>query len=104
MKAVLTFDVEDWEHANFAQLNDQAGRIAATVAERKYAMDANTDRWIQLLGVSQAKSTCFVLGEFARKYPDAVRRLAAAGHEIACHGDTHENFCFIAISSLITWS
>lgn len=90
MNGILTLDVEDWEHANFAQLNDQVGRIAATVAERKYAMDANTDLWIELLGASQARSTCFVLGEFARRYPDAVKRLAAAGHEIACHGDTHD--------------
>lgn len=53
-------------------------------------MDANTDRWIATLGRRGATSTCFVLGDFARRFPDAVRRLADAGHEIASHGDTHD--------------
>jgi polysaccharide deacetylase family protein (PEP-CTERM system associated) len=30
------------------------------------------------------------LGEFARRYPAAVKKLAARGHEIACHGMTHD--------------
>lgn len=89
-RGLMTFDVEDWEHANFSQLEGRAALIAETARERAYAMDANTDRWIALLGETQATSTCFVLGEFARRYPSAVRRLADAGHEIACHGDTHD--------------
>src|SRR5689334_18136226 len=89
-QGMLTLDVEDWEHANFAQLEGKEAAIAVTVRERRYAMDANTDRWIELLGRRGAKSTCFVLGEFASRYPEAVRRLAAAGHEIASHGSTHD--------------
>jgi len=89
-KGVLTLDVEDWEHANYSQLDPAKGTIAQTVKERRYAMDSNTDRWIELLGEHGAKSTCFVLGEFARRYPDAVKRLAKAGHEIASHCDTHD--------------
>jgi polysaccharide deacetylase family protein (PEP-CTERM system associated) len=90
--ALLTLDVEDWEHANFAQLESGAWPEAAarTVRERAYAMDANTDRWIGLLARAGARSTCFVLGDFARRYPEAVRRLGRAGHELAAHGDTHE--------------
>lgn len=87
---LLTFDVEDWEHANFAQLSGARERIASDVRARKYRMDANTDRWISLLGAAGAKSTCFVLGEFARRYPEAVKRLSDAGHEIASHGATHD--------------
>ena len=86
---MLTLDVEDWEHANFAQLDGKQPELARSVTERRYAMDANTDRWIELLGVNQAKSTCFVLGDFARRYPQAVKRLADAGHEVASHGATH---------------
>src|SRR5262245_38383047 len=52
-------------------------------------MDTNTDRWIEILGRAGATSTCFVLGEFAERFPDAVRRLRRAGHEIATHGATH---------------
>jgi polysaccharide deacetylase family protein (PEP-CTERM system associated) len=89
-RAILTLDVEDWEHANFAQLEDRADRIRAEARARAYRMDRNVDRWIEELGHAGATSTCFVLGEFARRYPDAVRRLAAHGHEIATHGDTHD--------------
>jgi polysaccharide deacetylase family protein (PEP-CTERM system associated) len=88
--ALLTLDVEDWEHANYAQLDGREAELAQSVRERRYAMDANTDRWIEWLAEAGAKSTCFVLGDFARRYPAAVRRLGQAGHEIACHGDTHE--------------
>jgi len=89
-RGILTLDVEDWEHANFAQLDGAQEEIARTVRERHYAMDANTDRWILIWERSKSSSTCFVLGEFARRYPGAVKRLAAAGHEIASHGDTHD--------------
>jgi polysaccharide deacetylase family protein (PEP-CTERM system associated) len=88
-RATLTLDVEDWEHANYPQLRGREASIAASVRERRYAMDANTDRWIEILGRAGATSTCFVLGEFAQRYPDAVQRLAHAGHEIATHGATH---------------
>lgn len=90
MPAMLTLDVEDWEHANFHQLKGQESSIASSVAERRYAMDANTDRWIEILGRHGATSTCFVLGDFAARYPEAVRRLADSGHEIASHCATHE--------------
>ncbi len=87
---MLTLDVEDWEHANFSSLSGQEAAIAATVRERRYAMDANTDRWIEVLERHSALSTCFVLGEFAARYPEAVKRLQVAGHEIASHSYTHD--------------
>ena len=89
-EAILTLDVEDWEHANFAQLHSYKDQIRTEVRARRYAMDSNTDTWIHLLGESGATSTCFVLGEFAQRYPDAVKRLAQAGHEIGSHGATHD--------------
>lgn len=89
-QALLTLDVEDWEHANFSQLSGKTEQIRSEFRSRQYRMDANTDRWISLLGEFGASSTCFVLGEFAERYPQAVKRLAAAGHEIASHGPTHD--------------
>ncbi len=35
------------------------------------------------------KATFFVVGEVARKYPETVRAIAAEGHELGCHTDTH---------------
>lgn len=85
---LLTLDVEDWHHANFSQLDGHGSAIADTVKQRAYRMDAATDRWIELLG--QNPSTCFVLGEFAEKYPEAVKKLHAAGHEIGSHSYSHD--------------
>lgn len=87
---MLTLDVEDWQHANFAQLERRREEVSRAVAASAYPMDRNVDRWIELLGRHGARSTCFVLGEFARRYPEAVRRLDSSGHEIACHGMTHD--------------
>ncbi len=36
-----------------------------------------------------ARGTFFVLGEVARQIPATIRELAAAGHEVACHGELH---------------
>jgi peptidoglycan/xylan/chitin deacetylase (PgdA/CDA1 family) len=35
------------------------------------------------------KTTIFLTGEFIRRYPDVVRRIAADGHEVGNHTDTH---------------
>ncbi|HEX8239260.1 MAG TPA: polysaccharide deacetylase family protein [Allosphingosinicella sp.] len=35
------------------------------------------------------KATFFVVGEVARRHPEVVARIAAEGHELACHSDAH---------------
>jgi peptidoglycan/xylan/chitin deacetylase (PgdA/CDA1 family) len=37
-------------------------------------------------------ATYFTTGEVAERFPDAVRALVAADHELACHGQTHRAF------------
>ena len=54
---MLTLDVEDWEHANFSQLDDRQAEIAVSVRERAYAMDANTDLWVKILAERGARSS-----------------------------------------------
>lgn len=51
--------------------------------------DEDIDEIIRVLNEFNAKCTFFVVGEFVDKYPDAVRKLHSAGHEIANHSDTH---------------
>ena len=36
-------------------------------------------------------ATFFLLGSQVRRFPDVARAVAAAGHEIAVHGDDHRN-------------
>lgn len=48
-----------------------------------------TSRILDLCAAAGARGTFFVLGLVARAYPDLVRRIAAAGHEVALHGMAH---------------
>jgi len=45
------------------------------------------NRYAQWLG--DQKATFFVVGEIARQFPAAIRALHDAGHELACHTDSH---------------
>jgi len=45
--------------------------------------------YLDFLESRQAKATFFVVGEVARRHPEVVRRIAAGGHEVACHSDRH---------------
>jgi peptidoglycan/xylan/chitin deacetylase (PgdA/CDA1 family) len=47
------------------------------------------ERFLEALG--QARCTFFWLGSSVRRWPDLARAARAAGHEIACHGDTHHS-------------
>ncbi len=79
-KVWLTIDVEELNDTNFG-LN--------------YLKSPNLDyeklinNWLELCERNSIKSTAFVLGSFAKKYPDLVKKLHANGHEIACHGEDH---------------
>ncbi|BDI32857.1 hypothetical protein CCAX7_49080 [Capsulimonas corticalis] len=48
-----------------------------------------TPHILDTLAAHDARATFFILGEQARLYPELVRRIAAEGHIVACHGDTH---------------
>jgi peptidoglycan-N-acetylglucosamine deacetylase len=48
-----------------------------------------TDRLLKLLDKYDTKATFFVLGKLAEKYPDYVKMLDEAGHEIGSHGYSH---------------
>ena len=47
---------------------------------------------LQTLGSYGVRATFFPTGQFARAYPDSVRAMAAAGHDVGNHSDTHPYF------------
>jgi polysaccharide deacetylase family protein (PEP-CTERM system associated) len=49
----------------------------------------NTDRLLKIFAEHNVHATFFVLGWVAEREPLLVRRIAAAGHEIASHGYSH---------------
>jgi polysaccharide deacetylase family protein (PEP-CTERM system associated) len=52
-------------------------------------VEANVDRLLQLFVDTGARSTFFVLGWVASRYPKLIERIAAQGHEVASHGMSH---------------
>ena len=50
---------------------------------------ANTDRLIDLFAETGAHATFFTLAWVAERHPDLIRRIVAAGHELASHGLDH---------------
>ena len=49
----------------------------------------DTQQLIDILAKYNVKATFFVVGEWVDKYPESVKALADAGHEIQNHSDTH---------------
>ncbi len=44
---------------------------------------------LDILAQYEVRATFFMTGEWVRKFPEAVLQIAAAGHDLANHGDTH---------------
>jgi peptidoglycan/xylan/chitin deacetylase (PgdA/CDA1 family) len=60
--------------------------------EKQYEIgSAGLVRVLDLLDQERARATFFITGQFAERFPQLVRRIAASplGHEIASHGYTH---------------
>ena len=81
---LLSIDFEDWHQLVHRRL----GR--SDWDRRGPALERQTDVLLTLLDELGVKATFFVLGMTAHRYPDAVRAIAARGHEIASHGHAHE--------------
>jgi len=82
----FTIDVEDYFHV--AALSSAISRTSWE--SREFRVSASTERLLAMLGERGISGTFFVLGWVAERVPELVRRIAAAGHEIACHGYSHQ--------------
>lgn len=82
----LTIDVED-----YFQVSALAPHFPRDDWERTPCrVERNVDRILELLAGHGASATFFTLGWVAERYPQMVRRIADAGHEVASHGYAHE--------------
>ena len=85
MKNALTFDVEEYFHAEaFAGVlrpEEWPGLESRVVA--------TTERILDILDREHVRATFFVLGWVAERHPSLVREIASLGHEIGCHGFGH---------------
>ena len=81
---MLSFDIEDWYHANYQQVDMSACR------SRSFHFRENMHRLLEICALNNAKATFFTLGTIAEDFPDVVREIVAQGHELASHGYSHE--------------
>jgi len=82
----LTIDVEDYFQVSaFAPTIDRS-----TWDARECRVERNVDRILAMLAERQVQATFFTLGWVAERYPAVVRKIVAAGHELASHGYGHE--------------
>ena len=63
----------------------------------EYGPKRGVDRILSLLEEFGVKATFFVPGLFAEIYPQVLKRVSDAGHEIALHGYRHENFAKLPV-------
>lgn len=86
VKHSLSFDVE--EHFQVSAFESPMRRRHWEQFESR--VESNTEKLLRLLDQRGVHATFFVLGWVAERYPSLVRRIAAAGHEVASHGYAHE--------------
>jgi peptidoglycan/xylan/chitin deacetylase (PgdA/CDA1 family) len=55
-------------------------------------------RLLQLLSKYAIPATFFMPADTARRHPEAVKEIAARGHEIGHHGDVHESPAQLAVA------
>lgn len=82
----LTVDVEDYFHVNALSSVIERSRWN----EYELRVEAATEKTLDVFARHGVKATFFVLGWVAERVPGLIRRIFEAGHEIACHGLTHE--------------
>ena len=86
--AAFTFDV-DAESAVLWGAPHNAERMSV-MSHQAYGPLVGVPRLLSLLEKHRIRSTFFVPGYTAHRYPSVVHDIAAAGHEIAHHGYLHE--------------
>jgi polysaccharide deacetylase family protein (PEP-CTERM system associated) len=81
----LSVDVEDWFHVGAFE-NVIARDSWDGLADR---VERNCDAILAMFAEADVHATFFTLGWVAERHPALMRRIAAAGHELASHGWDH---------------
>jgi peptidoglycan/xylan/chitin deacetylase (PgdA/CDA1 family) len=78
-------DVEEWYHSCWVPEYVRPDLRPPLTGE----LDRLLPEMLDLFAALGTRATFFVLGEVAARLPGRVREIAAAGHEVACHGHLH---------------
>lgn len=78
----LSFDVENWYDGNLYR------SLYTEYVDSRVLFE--TMRVLEMLSVKGVLATFFIVGRVAAAYPQLVREVAQAGHEVGCHSYDHE--------------
>lgn len=82
----MSIDVEDYfQVSNFTSFIPMSQWESFALRVEK-----NTENLLEIFQRFQVKSTFFILGWVAERFPRLIQRMAQEGHEIASHGYQHE--------------
>jgi polysaccharide deacetylase family sporulation protein PdaB len=70
---------------------EREGKLCSLTCDAAWG-NADTQALIDILDRCNVKATFFVVGQWVDKYPESVRALAEAGHEVMNHSDDHAHF------------
>ncbi|MBP1736525.1 MAG: deacetylase [Oscillospiraceae bacterium] len=62
----------------------------------------DTQTLIDILAKYNIKATFFVVGEWVDKYPESVKALSDAGHEVMSHSNKHDHFNSLTTDQIIS--
>ncbi len=80
----MSVDVEDWWNATILQCTGKIIEPFPVVRENVLAL-------LEAFAEAGASATWFFLGEIAVQFPELVRQVVAAGHELGVHGWLHRS-------------
>ena len=86
IRNALTVDVEDYFHVS--AFSESINR--SDWSNHPLRVERNTHRLLDLFDEHGARATFFVLGWVAKRVNSLVREIASRGHEVACHGYSHQ--------------
>lgn len=81
----MTVDVEEYFQVSAFEQHIDSTRWDMMPSRVEAAMD----RILSLFELANVRATFFTLGYIAERHPQLIRRMVAAGHEIASHGMYH---------------
>ena len=82
---LLSFDIEEFD------LPEEYGNSVSD--ESKFEISRlGTERILEVVNRQAVKATFFVTSNFAEKYPELIKNMVEAGHEVASHGVSHSTF------------
>lgn len=81
---MITVDVEEWYHSMWFD-------ISKVTDNPPSFCEKDLDSVLGLFKGLKIVATFFVLAEIAEKFPELVERVAEDGHEVACHGYSHDS-------------